>query len=193
MGQELVLFQSALGLRPAVLEWADHLRAAGHAVHTPDLFDGEVFDKLEDGMRKRDALGIPGLIRRAQAAVASLPAGIVLAGFSMGAAAAQFLAANRRGAKAAIRMHAALAPAEAGPNAWPRGVPVQIHYAEHDPWVDPTRVNALADAVRGADTRVDVYTYPCAGHLFADHDVDDYDPVAARVMPKRVLNFVASL
>jgi len=46
---------------------------------------------------------------------------------------------------------------------------------------------------RGADTRVDVYTYPYAGHLFADDEVDDYDAAAARVMLQRVLDFLAIL
>jgi dienelactone hydrolase len=33
--QEIVVFHSALGLRPALLRWAARLRAAGHVVHTP--------------------------------------------------------------------------------------------------------------------------------------------------------------
>jgi dienelactone hydrolase len=99
MSQEVVLFHSALGLRPAVHEFADRLRAEGHTVHTPDSFDGEVFDDLEDGFRKRDALGIPELMGRAQASVADLPSPIVLAGFSMGTGAAEFFAATRPGAQ----------------------------------------------------------------------------------------------
>jgi len=54
----VVLFHSALGLRPAVHDFADALRAAGHEVHTPDYYDGETFDTVEDGVVKRDALGM---------------------------------------------------------------------------------------------------------------------------------------
>ena len=43
---EIVLFHSALGLRPGVTAAADRLRAAGQTVHTPDYYDGEVFDDL---------------------------------------------------------------------------------------------------------------------------------------------------
>ena len=39
----ILLFHSVLGLRPAVLADAERLRAAGHDVSTPDLFDGAVF------------------------------------------------------------------------------------------------------------------------------------------------------
>ena len=57
MSEHVVLFHSALGLRPAVRAFADQLSEAGHILHIPDLFDGEVFDDLEHGMKKRDALG----------------------------------------------------------------------------------------------------------------------------------------
>ena len=66
---EVVVFHSALGLRPAVLDWAERLRTEGHTVHTPDLFDGEVFDSLEAGARKRDEVGVPELMRRATESV----------------------------------------------------------------------------------------------------------------------------
>jgi dienelactone hydrolase len=56
---EVVLFHSVLGLRPGVITAAEWLRAAGHTVHTPDLYDGEVFDDFDDGSRKEDALGLP--------------------------------------------------------------------------------------------------------------------------------------
>jgi len=44
--QEIVLFHSAYGLRPGVLQWAEGLRHIGYTVHTPDLYDGEVFNSL---------------------------------------------------------------------------------------------------------------------------------------------------
>jgi dienelactone hydrolase len=91
---------------------ADGLRAAGHTVHTPDYYDGEVFDDLDDGLRKRDALGTAEIIRRAREAVAELPAGLVLAGFSLGADPAELLAASRPGALGAVLMHGAV-PVEA--------------------------------------------------------------------------------
>jgi dienelactone hydrolase len=192
MGQEVVLFHSALGLRPAVRKFADRLRGAGHNVHTPDSFDGEVFEDLEDGIRKRDALGIPELIGRAQAAVADLPSQIVFAGFSMGTGAAEFLAATRPGARAAILMHGALAPAEIGIEAWPQ-VPVQVHYARNDELVDVDQVRALEAAALAADVSVEVYVYDRVSHLFEDSDSADHDPGAAQLMMERVLHFLGRL
>lgn len=37
---EIILFHSALGVRPGVTAAADRLRAAGHTVHVPDYYDG---------------------------------------------------------------------------------------------------------------------------------------------------------
>jgi dienelactone hydrolase len=38
---ELLLFHHAQGLTAGCLSFADELRAAGHVVHAPDLYDGE--------------------------------------------------------------------------------------------------------------------------------------------------------
>jgi dienelactone hydrolase len=119
---EIVLFHSALGLRPGVHWFADRLRAAGHTVHTPDLYDGEVFDSLDGGgLAKRDAL------RRGRAAVEPLGSELVYAGFSLGAAPAQM----RQGARGALLYHSAIPAEWFGP--WPAGVPLQIHTMEEDP------------------------------------------------------------
>jgi dienelactone hydrolase len=192
MSHEIALFHSAQGLRPAVHGWADRLRGAGHHVHTPDLFDGQVFDDLAAGTRKRDALGIPELMRRAQEGVARLPANLVYAGFSMGAAAAEFLAATRSGARGAILMHGALAPASMGVDGWP-AVPVEVHYAEGDLSVDVDQVRELARMVRATNVPFTAHVYPQGGHLFADDATPDYAVASANLMFTRTLAFLNTL
>jgi dienelactone hydrolase len=190
---EVVLFHSALGLRPGVTTAADRLRAAGHAVHVPDYYDGEVFDGLEEGLRKRDALGYAEIARRAQEAVAGLPAGLVFAGFSLGAVPAELLAAGRPGARGAVLMHAAIPVEELGEfgvDRWPAGVPVQVHYAADDPWVEAEEVAALGGAVKGARAAFEEHTYPGSGHLFADPDLPEYDRASSEAMWRRVLAFL---
>ncbi|MFI5897778.1 dienelactone hydrolase family protein [Actinoplanes sp. NPDC051513] len=189
----IALFHSALGLRPGVLEFAARLRAAGHGVHAIDSFDGETFDDLDEGMAKLGALGVPELIHRAQQAVDDLPADIVYAGFSMGCGAAEFLTATRPGARGALLMSNALDPRSFGIQHWPQRVPVQVHYAAHDPLVDHAQVDALADAVRAADADFEVHTYPGSGHLFADPDRAEYDRDAAELLLKRTLDFLGRL
>lgn len=183
----IVLFHSAQGLRPAIRDWAARLRRLGHTVDTPDLFDGRTFEQLEDGVRYRDALGIPELARRASTAVEALTEPAVFMGFSMGAASAQFLASSHPQARAAVLMHGALPPAALGKEHWPAGVPAQVHTAEQDPWVDFQAVEALAR------DGVEVFKYPGAAHLFADPQSGDYEAGAASTMFERISNFVAQL
>jgi dienelactone hydrolase len=191
--RRIALFHAALGLRPGVLEWADRLRAAGHTVETPDSFDGEVFDDLDAGMRKREEIGVPGLIARANAAVADLPPGLVYMGFSMGASAAEYLTATRHGAVAAVLMHGAAPVAEMGVDAWPAAVPVQVHYAIDDPWVEGAEVDDLRADVKAAGAEFEEFSYPGDGHLFADTDCPEFDRDSATLMLERVVEFLGRI
>jgi dienelactone hydrolase len=190
---EVVLFHSALGLRPGVTAAADRLRAAAHKVHAPDYYDGEVFVDLDEGLRKRDELGYAEIAQRAREAVAALPAGLVLAGFSLGAMPAELLAATIPGTRGAVLMHAAI-PIEGfgefGVDSWPAGVPVQVHYAVEDPWVEAGEVAALGEAVRGVGAAFEEHAYPGSGHLFADPDLPGYDHASSEEMWRRVLAFL---
>ena len=190
---EVVLFHSALGLRPGVTAAADRLRAAGHNVHTPDYYDGEVFDDLDEGLRKRDELGYDGIYRRAREAVADLPAGLVFAGFSLGAVPAELLAAAAAEARGAVLMHAAIPVEELGGfgvERWPEGAPVQVHYAADDPWVGAGEVDALRGVVEEAGAAFEEHTYPGSGHLFADPDLPEYDRSSSEALWERVLAFL---
>jgi dienelactone hydrolase len=193
MGQSIILFHSAYGLRPAVLRFAETLRAEGHAVTTPDLYDGEVFSRLEDGLRKRDALGIAEIMRRAAAAADALPSTTVFAGFSLGAAAAFAVGARRPATRALLLMHGAMAPESVGIKRWPAGLAVNVHCAKADPWVDEKAVTALERAARATSAPFASFTYECTGHLFADEDLADFDAPSAALMMERTLQFLAAL
>ena len=192
MSHTVAVFHSALGLRPAIHGFAQTLKEDGHSVRTPDLFDGKVFENLTDGVAERDAVGIPELSRRATAAVGSLPGDCVYAGFSMGAASAQYLAASRPGAKALILFHAALPPALFGVEKWP-SVPVQVHYAEGDPWVDKDQVSEFRDAVKEANQTWEEYVYPGSGHMFTDRDSTEFDTESYELVVQRVRAFLSSV
>ena len=174
---EVVLFHSALGLRPGVHWFADRLRAAGHTVHTPDLYDGEVFDSLEDGLAKRDALGMEEVIRRG--ATAAVPAQFY-AGFSLGAAPAQMLAQTRPGASGALLYHSAI-PADVF-GGWPDGVRLQIHTMEDD---------ALGDVDDARELGGELHLYPGSDHLFLDPDLPEYDEAAAELVIARTVVFLS--
>ena len=188
-----MLFHHAQGLRPDVTGWADSLREAGHEVATPDLYDGVTFDRLDDGIAHRDELGIPALTQKAAQFLEGFPEDLVYAGFSMGASTAHYFAVTRPGARGALLMHGTAPPQSLRGAGWPAATPVQVHYADGDPYMDADNIGVLAQSVRDAGAPLEVFRYPGGGHLFADPDGPDYDEVSAKLMLERELHFLAEL
>ena len=192
MTTTVVLFHSVLGLRPAVQATADVLRSAGHGVHVPDLYDGKVFDDMGVAMAFFDEIGGPReMVARTEAAVAGLPADVVYVGFSNGGVSAEYLAATRPRARAAVLLHAALPLEGFGVRTWPAGVPVQVHYAEQDPWRTPDGVDALRASVEASSAPFALFEYPVAGHLFTDPGLSEYDRASSDLLHERMLEFLA--
>lgn len=169
----VLLLHSALGLRPAVIEFADALRERGHHVVTPDYYEGNDFDSERAGIAYRDEIGVPALMKRARTHLDGLPDDAVLAGFSLGSFFAQAFVAQRPRARAALLMHSAAPPR----GAW-NGVPVQVHRYAEDPWITPADVTALGEAVRASGATFDDIVVPGRGHLFTDLGTPDGDAAA---------------
>ena len=111
---EVVLFHHAQGLTAGCLAFANALRAAGHIVHTPDLYDGKTFTALADGLAYAEDVGFGTILERGERAAGGLPTGLVYAGFSLGVMPAQKLAQTRAGAKAAVLVSAFVPVSEFG-------------------------------------------------------------------------------
>ena len=72
---EVVLYHHVLGLTDGVQAFADELRQTGHIVHTPDMFEGRLFDSIEDGIDFAREQGFGELAGRGVAAAQeSVPA-----------------------------------------------------------------------------------------------------------------------
>ena len=182
---EVLLFHHAQGQTTGILAFADDLRAAGHVVHTPDLYDGRTFAELGDGVAYADEhVGMDAIIERGRLAAEGLPAELVYAGFSLGALPAQMLAQTRPGARGALLLHGCVPAAEFGD--WPDGVALQIHTTEDDEWVELDVARELAETVADAE----LFLYPGNRHLFADASLADYDEVQATLLKERVRAFV---
>lgn len=183
---EIVLYHHALGQTVGFLAFAESLRAAGHTVHTPDLYDGRTFATLEEGVAHAESVGFNSLIARGEAAAANLPGTVVYGGFSLGVLPAEKLALTRPGARGALFFHGA-APLDSFDAPWPAGVPLQIHTMEEDGWGDVDVARELAATIEGAE----LFLYPGQRHLFADSSFADYDERAAALLRERVLAFLA--
>ena len=184
---EILLFHHAQGQTEGFLAFAGELRAAGHVVHTPDLYDGKTFTDLDDGVGYAKQVGFDRIGERGRLAADGLPNELVYAGFSLGALPAQMLAQTRPGAKGALLFSAAFPASEFG-GPWPSGVPLQIQMMEDDEWAveDLPAARELVETTEGAD----LFLYPGDRHLFADNSLPDYDANAATLLMQRVLAFL---
>jgi dienelactone hydrolase len=187
---ELVLYHHVQGLTNGVQSFAEQLRQAGHTVQTPDLFDGRTFDTIEEGMAFAREAGFGALAERGVASAEEFSPEVVYAGFSFGVMVAQQLAQTRPGARGALLMSACLPVSEFG-DAWPEGVPVQVHGKDADPFFDED-LEAAQALVESTD-QAELFLYPGEEHLFADSSLPAYDAAAAALLTERVLAFLASL
>jgi dienelactone hydrolase len=187
---EVVLYHHIQGLTEGVRSFADELRQAEHTVHTPDLFDGKTFATIEEGMAFARAEGFDALAARGVTAAEGIGPEAVYAGFSFGVMIAQQLAQTRPGACGALLMYSCLPVSEFG-DAWPEGVPVQVHGKESDPFFEEDL--EAARALVGSTDQAELFLYPGEEHLFADSSLPAYDRAAAALLTERVLAFLGTL
>ena len=185
------MFHHAQGLTPGVQAFADDLRAAGHKVHTPDLFDGRTFQSIDEGLAYISEIGFDDMRERGVRIADELPSELVYAGFSFGVLPAQKLAQTRRGAQGALLFHSCLPISgqwSFGP--WAEGVPVQIHGMDNDPvFVGEGDIDAAREIVAKVEN-AELYLYPGEQHYFADSSLPSYDADATALLTRRVLEFL---
>lgn len=194
---EVVLFHHSQGLTEGVRAFADALRAAGHVVHLPDLFEGKTFETLEDGMAYVREVGFGAMAERGIAAADGLGdgagEGLVYAGLSLGVVPAQQLAQTRAGARGAVLLHACLPFTEYG-EAWPAGVPVQVHAMDEDPFFTEEGGDLdAAKALVASTSEAELFLYPGKEHLFSDSSIPAYDEAATTLLTSRVIEFLKGL
>ena len=189
---EVVLFHHALGLTPGVETFAELLRAAGHTVSTPDLFEGRTFEDIEAGVDHASEVGFGTIMRRGAEAAEGTPAGAVYIGFSLGVVPAQRLAQTTPGAGGAVLVSSCLPVGEFGER-WPEGVPVRVLATADDPYfVDEGDIDA-ARRLAADSPDAELVLFPGSGHLFADPGHTSYDAETAGLLVDHVLELLAQV
>ncbi|MGO7535551.1 dienelactone hydrolase family protein [Rhizobium leguminosarum] len=188
---EILLFHHAQGLTPGVRSFADDIRASGHIVHTPDLFDGRTFPSIEAGIAYIGEIGFDAMRERGVRLADELPAGLVYAGFSFGVLPAQKLAQTRPGARGALLFYSCLPiSGEWAFGPWPDGVPVQIHGMDNDPiFVGEGDIDAAREIGEKVED-AELFLYPGDQHYFADSSLPSYDADATALLTLRVIDFL---
>ncbi|WFE37622.1 dienelactone hydrolase family protein [Micromonospora sp. WMMD998] len=193
---EILLFHHLQGLTEGVRALGDALRAGGHTVHAPDLFDGERPASIEEGSALTKHIGRDVLDQRADQIAADLRPDLVYAGVSWGAAIAQRLAQTRSGARAALLYEACLpVTGEWAIGPWPDGVAVQVHGMERDPFFglegDVDAARELVSIV--GPERGELFVYPGDRHLFTDSSLPSYDAEATTLVVSRSRDLLGRL
>lgn len=187
---DIALFHSVLGVRPGIDDAAERLRHRGHEVTVVDQYDGRSFDDYEQAEAFVEELGsYPKLMADAVAAVHHLTDGFLCVGFSNGGGMSEYVATQRE-VTGVVMCSGALPLDMLGVDAWPAGVPAQIHYSVDDPFRQDDWVEAVADSVTAAGGDLERFDYPGSGHLFTDASrPDEYDLDAAELLWGRVAAF----
>jgi len=175
----VMLFHHAQGLTEGVQAFADELRAAGHTVQTPDLYEGRTFPSLNSGVAFAQEVGFGEIIGRGQRAADGFDGTLI--GISLGALPTQALAHQAR----QVVLISGAIPLEEFGGSWPDGVPLQLHLPDPDDDIEIAR--DLAATIPGAE----LFEYPGADHLFLDRSLAGYDEDAAALVTRRVLDFLA--
>jgi dienelactone hydrolase len=188
---DVVVFHHILGLTPGVIALADDLRAAGHTVHTPDLYGGRTFSTISDGAAFSEGPDAPDQKLLADAAVADLPDRLVYLGISAGVMQAQRLAQTRPGAAGAVLLESCLPiTGEWAFGPWPDGVPVQIHGMDADEFFAGEGDLEAAREIVATVPNAELHLYTGDVHLFEDNSLPWYDAEAAALLTRRVLEFL---
>lgn len=193
---EVVLFHHVQGLTDGVRNFAEGLRAGGHTVYTPDLFEGKLPASIDEGIALVDSIEDGVLTERASRAIAGLNGGLVYAGFSYGGGMAQRFAQTRPGTRGALLFETCLPlTGDWGVGPWPERVPVQIHGMDKDPYFalegDLDAARELVQAVGPA--LAELFLYPGDRHLFTDSSLPSYDAGATAEVLRHSREFLDRL
>ncbi|MER9309621.1 dienelactone hydrolase family protein [Mesorhizobium australicum] len=183
---DIILFHSVLGLRPIERHLAERLRARGHAVALPDLYQGAATDDLDEGFAIKARIGWGAICLKAREALAPMPGDAVPAGISIGAGVvAEFWASRPLAAGVPLLHGLATLPANTRP-----GLPIRLHVADTDPLFPEPDVSAWQESAEAAKADVQVFRYPNTGHYFSDPALPDYNATAAAQLWSRSLAFL---
>ena len=185
---DVLLFHHAQGQTPSFTAFADELRAAGHTVVTPDLYDGRTFDDLDAGLEYAAEVGFDAVRERGVQAADGLPERLVIIGISLGVMPAQQLAQTRPGVAGAVLISSAVPPTYFA-DTWPTEVPLQIHGMDADPiFIGEGDIEAARELVDMADD-AELIVHPGDAHLMVEFDAAPGDP-ARQAVTDAVLEFL---
>lgn len=181
------------GLNADTAAVVDRLADAGFAAAAPDLYGGRIATTIADAERFSDELNedlADALVLTSVDAlgveIGDPSARIATLGFSMGAAWAVWLPAQRPEVAATVVYYGTVS----GPSLARARTPLLGHFAANDPYEPDDCVAAFEETLRTAGRDVTIHRYPGTGHWFAEPSNAAYDEAAAELAFNRTVDFL---
>jgi len=181
------------GLNDDVIGYTDRLAEAGFAAAAPDLYAGRIATTIPEAEGLSDSLDediadafVLSAVDELGAAVGDPAARLGAIGFSMGAAWALWLPAQRPEVAATVVYYGSIE----GPSLTRARTPVLGHFAESDPYESDEGLATFERALRTANREVEFHGYPATGHWFAEPSKDAYVADAAELAFDRTVEFL---
>lgn len=181
----VVVFHHVLGVTDGLRRIAADLHALGHSVQLVDLFDGETFATIDDGVAHAQVIGFDVLIDQGVAAVAADASDVVAVGISLGVLPAQKLVQTHPGIVGAVLIDGAVDAAAFGD--WPSDKTVQIHLVDGDEIAAEDR--DAADNL-SSEPGVALHLHQGSGHLVVDRTAPAHDAALATTIVDSLCAFV---
>jgi carboxymethylenebutenolidase len=188
-GGGVVVIHEWWGLNAQTRGIAERLAKEGFVAFAPDLYGGKVATSAGEAQRSMQALdraAALGLLARAVQALGARGLKVGVLGFCMGGALALSTAETAEGVTACVPFYGIPASLEA------RRIraAVQAHYATHDEWCTPARVDALEKALKAAGVRVEVHRYEAQHAFFNEQRPEVYSQENAQRAWERTVGFL---
>lgn len=187
-----VVIQEWWGLNDQIRKTADRLAEAGYRALVPDLYRGKVTSAADEANHLMAGLNFPDAAEQdVRAAVQYLKQTckkVAVGGFCMGGA-LTLLCAGRVPEMDAGACFYGIPPAELLD---PKSIkiPLICHFANHDDWCTPARVNELEAALKQSKSKYEVYRYN-AHHAFMNESRPEvYDAQCAKTAWERTIKFL---
>lgn len=177
---QITLFHHVLGRTAAIEQLAERIGSFGASVDVPDLFEGQTFSSLQQGLSYVESCGLEALIERAEAACPADDQPRVFAGCSLGVMIAQHLLQTRPAA-GGLFLYSFIDPDQL-PGTWPDDVPVHLFGMEADEFLVDDGDLAAAQSWQQSHDNLHIHLYPGDGHLFAEEGFADYDAAVTEAM-----------
>jgi carboxymethylenebutenolidase len=189
----VVVIQEWWGLNDQIRGVADRLASAGYRALAPDLYKGKVvaYESSEEASHNMEGLnwseavgqdlkGAVDHLRHMGGKVATL-------GFCMGGA-LTILSAVNLGVDVAVCFYG-VPPAEAADPSKMKAAFIG-HFAQHDYWVSPDKVDALAKQLEAGGVTHEIHRYDAQHAFFNERRSEVYDAIAAKLAWDRSLAFL---